>query len=317
MRGFSVISGTVQERVAAIARLQRGRLSRRQLFAAGVGEGALKGMVKRGLLHREHAGVYAVLGGTDVPLARETSALLACGERAVLSHASAAAVWGVAPDRGGPVDVTVQRSERGRTRKGIKMHRAGGLLSRDVRIHQGLPVTSPARTLLDYAAQATPRDAERAVDEALVVLEIVRREELEDVLERAPSHRGAPILKRLLHRRGPAVITESEAEKRFLALIRQAGLPLPETQVPIAGYKVDFFWREYGVAFEIDGYRFHKSRSAFDRDRRKDAAVKDAGVDPNRVSRDQIKYEPLAVVANVTAALTRARLGQRGLERSA
>jgi very-short-patch-repair endonuclease len=272
-------------------------------------------MVTRGLLHREHAGVYAVLDPTPAPLTRETAALLACGPRAVLSHSSAAALWGLSPRRQGPVEIAVVGAETGRRRPRIKLHRTAHLLARDVRIHQGLPVTSPARTLLDYAAQATPRDAERAVDEALVVLEIVRIKELQDVLERAANHRGAPALKELLDRRGPALITHSEAERRFLQLVREAGLPLPETQVPIAGYKVDFFWRDLGVAFEIDGYRFHTSRAAFDRDRHKDAALKGAAVDPNRVSRDQVIYQSLSVVANVTAALTRARAGERRLER--
>ncbi|MGN6169367.1 MAG: endonuclease domain-containing protein [Solirubrobacteraceae bacterium] len=113
-------------------------------------------------------------------------------------------------------------------------------------------------------------------------------------------------MRTLLERRTHETITQSEAERLFLALVRQAGLPVPETQVRIAGYRVDFLWRQERVVFEIDGYRFHTSRSAFDRDRRKDLALKQARYDPNRVSRDQVKHQPLLVVAHVAAALARA-----------
>jgi very-short-patch-repair endonuclease len=312
LRGFFTVSGSLEQRITAIARLQRGRLSRRQLLAAGIGSRAIDRMLSHGLLRREHRGVYAVLDVGPLPLARETAALLACGERAVLSHRSAAALWGLAAQRDGPVSITIACSERGRKRRGITLHRVGELHPRDVRIHQQLPVTSPARTLLDFAAVATTREVERALDEALVVLKLVTKEQLADVIERVRNHPGAPVLKRLLETRGPATITQSEAEELFLGLVRQAGLPAPQCQVQIAGYTVDFYWPEHRVAFEIDGYLFHTSRRSFDRDRSKDAAVKAADVDPNRVSRDQVKHEPLKVATYVAAALTRASMRGRG-----
>jgi very-short-patch-repair endonuclease len=149
------------------------------------------------------------------------------------------------------------------------------------------------------------RDFERALDEALVVLEIVRRDELDDVLERAGRRRGRRVFREVLAARGGAMLTESEAERRFLGLIRKAGLPLPETQVPFDGFRIDFLWRDVGVVFEVDGYRYHSSRSAFNRGRRKDAALKSADLDPNHVTRDEIEFRPLAVVALVAAALAR------------
>src|SRR5437763_4360110 len=123
LRGFFVVSGTSQQRLTAIARLQRGRMTRQQLLAAGIGGGAIDGMIKRGLLRREHAGVYAVLDVGPVPLARETAALLLCGEGAALSHRSAAALWALQPAYDGPVAVTILRSDRGRKRSGITLHR--------------------------------------------------------------------------------------------------------------------------------------------------------------------------------------------------
>lgn len=302
-----VVSGSRSERVGQIAELQRGRVSRDQLRAAGVTDSATKHLIASGRLIREHRAVYQVRPAIEIPLGRETAALLACGPNAFLSHGSAAGLWKLRDPVVGPVDVTVLR-DRHRKTPGIRGHRSGCLLARDVRLEQGLPVTSPARTLLDRAATVNMHELERELDEALAVLRIVRIGELDDVLARGAGHRGTGILRRLLRRRGHETITQSEAERLFLALIRQGGLPEPETQVRIAGYKVDFLWRKERVVFEIDGYRFHTSRSAFDRDRRKDLALKQARCDPNRVSRDQVKHEPLLVLAHVAAALARAAM---------
>ncbi len=303
--GFVAVSGSADERIAAIARLQRGRATRAQLLRAGVAARTIGRRVGTGLLRREHAGVYAVPCSEVIPLGRETAALLACGEQAVLSHASAAAIWGITDHSPDPVEVTVVGCDRGRGRRGVRMHRTSTLLADEVAIHRQLPVTSPARTLLDRAGQASTRELERELDEAMVILKIVTPAQLRAALERAPRRKGAPILAELLNRRG-STITRSEAEESFLKLIRKARLPAPRTQVKIGGFTVDFFWPAHRVAFEIDGFRFHTSHRAFDRDRHKDAALKAAGVDPNRVSRDQVKYEPLAVIAYVASALARA-----------
>ena len=302
-----VVCGGRDDRIGLIAELQRGRISRKQLRAAGISDGATKHLISSGRLIREHQRVYRVRPAIDVPLGRETAALLACGPNAFLSHASAARLWKLCNEVEATVDVTVAR-DRHRKTPGIRGHRSGCLLSRDVRVEQGLPVTSPARTLLDRAATLTTHDLEREVDEALIVLQIARPGELADVVARSTGHRGAPILGRLLERRTHETITQSEAEKLFLALIRNAGLPEPESQVRIAGFRVDFLWREERVVFEIDGYRFHTSRRAFDRDRRKDLALKQALYDPNHVSRDQVKHEPLIVLAHVAGALARATM---------
>ena len=135
---------------------------------------------------------------------------------------------------------------------------------------------------------------------------LVPRSQILDVLGRANGHGGASMLRTLMARRGSSSITHSEAERRCLELIREARLPEPKTQVRIAGYTVDLLWPEHRVVFEIDGYDFHTSRSAFDRDRRKDAALKSAGYDPNRLSRDQVVFEPYLAIAAISAALVRA-----------
>lgn len=304
-RGLLPVSGRREQRVAAIAQVQRGRVSRRQLLAAGLAPTTIKKMVRCRLLDPEYSGVYAVAYAPPVPLARETAALLACHGRAVLSHRSAAALWDLLPPVDAPVEVTVVRGESGRKRAGLRLHRASMLAERDTSTHQWLPVTSPARTLLDIASCNPERLVERALDAALVVKRIVVGDDLDDVVQRAGTHRGKALLRDLLYHRGGSTLTESEAEERFLDLIRKAGLPTPETQVIFNGYRIDFLWRDLGVVFEVDGYTYHSSRSAFNRDRLKDAALKSAGLDPNHVTRDEIEFRPLAVIAFVAGALAR------------
>jgi very-short-patch-repair endonuclease len=305
VRSAVTVFGTRDERIVAIAELQRGIVTRVQLSAAGIGNAATGRLIRAGRLVRVHPGVYAVRPAIEVPLARETAALLACGPNAFLSHSSAARLWKLCDAVNGPVELTIS-NRRNRHLPGARVHRARRLLPRDVSFEQGLPVTSPARTLLDRAAALRMKDFERELDEALSVLRIVGRGELLDVATRATGHRGAPVCKRLLERRSRETVTQSEAERLFLALIREAHLPEPETQVSIAGYKVDFLWRKQRVVFEIDGYSFHTSRRSFDRDRAEGMALKQAGYDPNRVSRDQVVYEPIAVAAHVASALARA-----------
>lgn len=146
---------------------------------------------------------------------------------------------------------------------------------------------------------------ERALDEALVVKKSWFATILTTSCNARAHIEGKALLRDLLHHRGGSTLTESEAEERFLDLIRKAGLPTPETQVIFNGYRIDFLWRDLGVVFEVDGYTYHSSRSAFNRDRLKDAALKSAGLDPNHVTRDEIEFRPLAVIAFVAGALAR------------
>lgn len=294
--------------MAEIAELQRGCLTRAQLRAAGISDAAITRLMRADRLVRIHPGVYAVRPLVSVPFASETAALLACGPNALLSHASAAGLWGLRSLSLEPIHLTIA-SRRHRRLAGVRAHRTAHLLPRDVRVEEGLPVTSPARTLLDQAVTLTSRELERELDEALNVVRIVTPAELEDVLARTERRPGVPLLRRLLAARTTATITQSEAERGFLRLMRTGGLPEPETQVKLKGFTVDFLWPQQRVVFEIDGYRFHTSRSAFDRDRRKDQTLKAAGFDPNRVSRDQVKHEPLVVLAHAAGALARAGLG--------
>jgi len=294
------VRGGRDRRIAAIAAAQRGRVSRRQLLAAGVSASTIQRMVVRAMLHPLHGGVYAVGHLAPVELGAETAALLACPDGAVLSHRTAAALWKLRPPIGGDVHVTI--GEKQGQRAGIHTHRTRRLDPQDIRTYELLPVTSPARTVLDLANLERVREVERALEEG-IVRRILRVSDVEDVLSRASGLHGAPVLAGILERRRGPTVTRSEAEERFLALIRDALLPVPEVNVSIHGYEVDFLWRAQRLVVEVDGYAYHGNRGAFERDRRKDAQLHAAGLSTMRVTWLQMQDEPYALVAHVAQAL--------------
>ena len=235
--------------LAMIAAHRHGVVTLADLAAAGLARGAVVHRIAEGRLRRLHRGVF-LLGPLHGTWTREVAAVLAVGYGAALSHHSAAAFWGIRPGRAGDVDVTVA-NRNVRQREGIHVHRVRGL--DDVWWREGIAITSPARTLRDLARHLPRRELERAAEQAQV-LRLVTRGGLGDLARDEPA------------------MTRSEAEARFLALVRAAGLPEPETNVRVAGYEVDFLWREQRLVVEVDGFAFHSSREAFERDRRKDAA---------------------------------------------
>lgn len=158
--------------------------------------------------------------------------------------------------------------------------------------------------MLDLAATVAPRELERALDEALV-RRLTSVTQVQEVLSRASRRIGAPSLQRLLDECGHPTITRCEAEEGFLALVRRAELPTPQVNVSLHGFTVDFFWPEHRLVVEVDGYAFHHTRSAFERDRRKDAVLARAGLLVIRVTWSQLEAEPYAVIARIVYALAR------------
>jgi very-short-patch-repair endonuclease len=221
------------------------------------------------------------------------AALLACGPRAVLSHRTAAAVWGIGT-AGRDVDVTVSGTQA-RSRDGIRVHR-GHLLQRDVRIRESLRVTAPARTLLDLAGALAEDELARAVNEAQV-LRLVSRTELAAVAR----HRGAGRLRTVLH--VEPRLSRSELERRMLALVRRIGLPEPATNARVLGHEVDFVWAEQRVIVETDGFDVHSTRAAFERDRARDALLSANGWRVLRFSWWQVEHEPEVVAARLAVLL--------------
>ncbi|MGH2916089.1 MAG: type IV toxin-antitoxin system AbiEi family antitoxin domain-containing protein [Solirubrobacteraceae bacterium] len=307
-RSKTPVTGSPQQRALTIAAVQRGRASRRQLLDAGIASATIDRWVKAGLLRREHPGVFAIGPEVSIPLDAETAALLWARPGALLSHHTAALLWPLRMPRPQSADarihVTVIGGSPGR-REGIVAHRSRLLRAPDIRTHEGLRITSVARTLLDLAPLLAPRELARALDQALVG-RLVNLPQIGEVLDRAGRHRGRYPLQGLLDSHTTTTFTRSEAEELFLDLVRRATLPQPLVNSRVHGYEVDFLWPEQGVAVEIDGFAFHGTRDAFERDRRKDARLRAAGVLVIRITWRQLTDEPLAVVADLARALATA-----------
>jgi very-short-patch-repair endonuclease len=296
------VRNTTDRVIAALAARQRGVISRDQLLAAGVRDNPIKHRVRAGRLHPLHRGVYLV--GHSVPAdgARELAALLACGERSVLSHTTAARQWRLIP--GVPdaeIEITLVAHHAG-TRPGIRVHRVSSLARKDVRTLDGLRVTTPARTLLDLAAVVRPAPLERALADALA-RNLVSERQITDQLTRNPGRPGTPTLRAAAGLDGGPALTRSEAERRLLALIRAADLPIPHTNARVCRYEVDFLWPEHRLVVEVDGYAFHSHRRAFERDRERDAALAATGYLVIRVTWRQLTANPAAVTARIASAL--------------
>ncbi|MGZ4181693.1 MAG: DUF559 domain-containing protein [Solirubrobacteraceae bacterium] len=236
------------------------------------------------------------------PLAAELVAVLACGDSALVSHHSAAAAWGMRPSFNGDVHVTVIGKETGRRRQGIRVHRTEALDPRDVRRCQGIPITSPARALLDIAPDLPDRSLERALDEALIH-RLVSHAAITAVLAAYPNRRGIGRLRALADPGRPTTETRSGGEEALLALIRRANLPVPEVNARVGSYTADFVWREQKVIVELDGYDYHRGRAAFERDHQRDAEHQRMGYLVIRVTGRQLHREPEAILVRIAAAL--------------
>jgi very-short-patch-repair endonuclease len=292
-----VTSPAADEAVAALARRQHGAISIAQLRAAGLGPHAVAARVDRGWLRRLHRGVYAV-GPVESALTGASAALLGAAGEAALSHRTAAVIWRLLPARpADPVDLTLLNAG-GSKRRGVRVHHAA-LTPPELRQRHGLRLTAPARTLLDLAA-TSPGEVEEALNEARI-LRLVTAKELASLLDRCPRHRGARALREAI---GPGPdLTRSEAERRLLDLVWAAGLPAPRTNVRVAGHEVDLYWPRHNLVVEFDGWAYHSSRAAFERDRRRDADLQLAGLRVLRVTHRMLTRGRDALIARLAIAL--------------
>lgn len=205
----------------------------------------------------------------------------------------------------GPVDISVEGANRGH-RPGIRVHRVTCLRPDERTVLHGIPITTPGRTLIDLAPVVATNQLEGMLARA-DRHGLVDREGLRKLLARHPRRPGVPALKAILELHKAPAFTRSEAESRFLQLARRAGLPRPDTNVTIGQYEIDFLWRAEGVAVEVDGYRYHSSRSSFEGDRRRDAWLLARGVKVVRLSWRQITEDAIATAVLVGQALARSR----------
>jgi len=230
------------------------------------------------------------------------AATLASG--GVLSHRSAAALWDLRAQASGAVEVT---RRRGGTRgpRGVAVHGTRSLQDEERTTHHGIPCTTVARTIVDLAGALSEHDLRRLVERS-VVLRLFDRGALEASLARANGRRGAGTLRRILAEFVDELApTRSELERRFLDLVRDAGLPMPITNAIVCGHEVDFHWPAARLVVETDGRATHDNPFAFERDRQRDLELSLDGWTVIRISWRQLRDEPARIVALLYRLLAR------------
>jgi hypothetical protein len=298
----AIRTGFVEPLIGELAGRQYGVVARRQLIALGLKSTAIARRVAAGRLHRIHAGVYAVGHPVLGPNGRRMAAVLACGPGAALSHASAGALWELRPSAAVLTDVSVPRPG-GQRRPRLRIHRAPDLRPDEITTKDAIPVTSPARTLLDLAAILQRRALEQALDRA-EVQRLTDYPALAALARAHPGHHGAGKLTAALNTHHAATtLTKGKLEERFLTLCRDHGLPTPLVNTWPAGKEVDFLFAAQRLIVETDSWRYHKTRRAFENDRRRDAHHTRAGYRTLRFTHRQLTNEPHTVAAAVRAAL--------------
>lgn len=281
------------EKIAALAAVQHGVVTSAQLGAAGLSPPAIAKRVARGRLHRLHRGVYAVGHAAPSPEQRWMAAVLACGEDAVLSHRSAAELWGLLDLSAGRIDVSVPTHGGRQPRQDIRVHRRASLPRASLRIREGgepisaltrregIPVTAPWLTIEDLRSSVEPKLYRRAV-------------------------RQAELRHFALSPKTPRDRTRSDLERDFLTLCREHGLPAPEVNVPIDRWTIDFLWPAARVAVETDSWATHGSSVAFEDDHARDLVLRRHGFAVCRYTEQQIYDEPRSVAADLGQRLSRA-----------
>lgn len=289
--------------LAELARKQHGVVSIEQLHGLGYSQEAIKHAIKAGRFYPVFRGVYAV-GHAGISLhGRGLAAVLSCGDGALLSHRSAAWLWGLTKRWQPTVEVTAASPRRARGL--IRVHSAEALTADDRAWSDGIPATAIPRTLLDFAA-VDPHFLSHALDNThrLGLLDLIA---IDALISRSRGFRGVARLRTALEIHRPSTFTRSGLERRFLDLIRSAGLPQPSMNFFVEGYELDAYWPTERFAVELDTYDHHGSPLAFESDRIKQEDLKLAGIEMTRVTGMRMDREPQAVVDRLRLLLAKRR----------
>lgn len=300
-------SGQAHGPLADLAARQHGVVSIRQLVGPlGYSRSAVARAVRSGRLHRLYRAVFAV-GHTNLSWqGRCLAAVLACGPNAVLSHHSAAWLWGISTRRApAPFAVTVPTPRS--PRPPIELHRARNLAVEDRRLCEGIPVTAVPRALLDLAA-GDPDDRLQRYLERAEELRLFDLAPVESVLARNAGHPGAHRLRKALAVYQEPPFTRSGLERRFFELVVAAGLPRPSTGFVEAGYELDVYWPDERFAVELDVFETHGGRAAFERDRIRQEDLKLSGVEMTRITGHRLAREPGKAIDRVAELLAQRRV---------
>jgi very-short-patch-repair endonuclease len=289
---------TVDAVLAGLGSQRHGVVTRRRLLAAGISSEAIGRRVRSGALLPEYRGVYRVGHRAPSREARYLAAVEACGPGAVLSGRAAAHLHALIKGRPPPPEV-ITRTER--RIEGILTQRSRALEPRDVTEVLNIPATTVARTLVDLAAVLRTDALARACHEA-GVLHSTTPADVQAVLDRRPNSPGATRLCTILH--GEVHVTLSTLERRFLARLRAAQLPMPETNRPAGGRRVDARWPAQRLTVEVDGYRYHRSRHAWEQDRRREREARARGDEFRRYSYGDVFEAPHFMLVELQGLLS-------------
>lgn len=284
---------TVERIIAGLASRSHGVVTRGELRAAGITKAEIEHRLRTGALLREHLAVFRVGHRAPSVEARYLAAVRACGEGAALSGRAAAYLYGLIA---GPEPVPDVSAPRQRRLPGLRTRHVRALDGREVTSWRGIPITTVARTLVDIAGDLSSYQLGRACHEAGVKYGTTPRE-VAAALERRPNAPGAGRLRRISH--GDAPIVLSKLERRFQSLLREHGLPLPATNRRVGGRRVDCRWEEPPLTVELDRYRYHRSRHAWEQDRRREREARARGDDFRRYTYGDVYEEPTAMLAEL------------------
>jgi len=302
----------VDEAVARIAIRQHGLLTRTQALRSGVTPGMIRWRLQSGRWHRVLPKIYRIAGSPPSWRQQASAACLHLGPRAALSFRSAATLCGLVDVRTRRMEVTVTKHRNRSGSHGIVIHiPEDPIPPEDITTIDGIPVTKPARTLLDLATVEPAETIERCLDDALrrrLVSVAFLARWLAD--PRRKRHRGARVLQRLVDERATRGVTESSLETKVLQLIRAHGLPLPMLQYEVmdAGQfiaRLDFAYPDQLVAIEVDGFRHHDRRATFDDERARGNAIEALGWRLLRITAAHVARDPGVVIGWIERALER------------
>lgn len=293
------LAGTVEQIIGRLASAAHGVVTRQQLLGAGISKEEIRHRLQTGSLIRIHPGVYRVGHWAPSFEADYLAAVLACGQGAFLSGRAAAYLWGLIKGRPPTPEVTAPTKRRLR---GVITHRLRRCGSSEITMRNNIPVTKPPRTLVDLAAVLTVDDLARACHEAGVRYRVTPRE-VKRVLEQWPSVKGAKKLRLIMNGDEPVVL--SKLEKRFLRLLKEQRLPRPVTNRPKGSFSVDCRWPEHRLTVELDSYRFHNSRHAWQQDRKREREAYARGDDFRRYTWGDVFEHPAQMLAELKQLLPR------------
>ncbi len=274
-------------------------VTRQELLRSGITKAEIKSRVRDGALLRVHRAVYRVGHRAPSLEARYVAAVKACGDRSLLAGRAAAHLYGLLK---GPTSSPEVLTPTERHIDGVITHRCRKSVAADATKWHGIPVTTIPRTLVDLAGVLSEPVLARACHEAEVRFR-VKPDAVEAVLGRRPNSRGARTLRGVLW--GEVPVSLSRLESTFIAVVRDAGLPLPETNRSAGGRRVDCRWPEKRLSVELDSYRYHHTRHAWELDRGREREARARGDEFRRYTWEDVSAEPDPMLADLRSLLIR------------